>query len=163
MTQQSAVLLIAFLVGLVVAAVLLRPATRNILPRSAMAIAALAIPIWVAYFASSQGRSLLASKEFLSTMPQALWFGLTFGVFTAAFFLALGYIYGDARRRQMPAWAWMIAALLIPNLIGFILYFVFRKPLMLPCRFCGKPIRGGEAFCSHCGAALASTTERIAN
>src|ERR1700758_1177175 len=73
MTQQSAVLLIAFLVGLVVAAVLLRAATRKILPRSAMAIAALAIPIWVAYFASSQGRSLLASKGFLSTMPDALW------------------------------------------------------------------------------------------
>ncbi len=91
MTQQSAVLLIAFLAGLVVAAVLLGTARRNVLPRSAMVIAALAIPIWVVYFASSQGRSLLASKGFLSTMPEALWFGLTFGVFTAAFFLALGY------------------------------------------------------------------------
>src|SRR5215510_11379721 len=109
MTQQSALLLIPFLGGLVVAAVLLGTATRNILPRSAMAI-----PIWVVYFASSQGRSLLASKGFLSTMPEALWFGLTFGVFTAGFFLALGYIYGDAKRRQMPAWAWVIAAFLIP-------------------------------------------------
>src|SRR6185437_14929614 len=94
-----------------------------------MAIAALAIPIWVVYFASSRGRSVLASKGFLSTMPDPLWFGLTFGVFTAGFFLALGYIYGDARRRQMPAWAWVIAAFLIPNFIGFILYFVFRRPL----------------------------------
>jgi hypothetical protein len=76
MTQQSAVLLIAFLAGLVVAAVLLGTARRNVLPRSAMVIAALAIPIWVVYFASSQGRSLLASKGFLSTMPEALWFGL---------------------------------------------------------------------------------------
>src|ERR1700724_1747133 len=105
MTQQSAVLLIAFLAGLVVAAVLLGTARRNVLPRPAMVIAALAIPIWVVYFSSSQGRSLLASKGFLSAMPEALWFGLTFGVFTAAFFLALGYIYGDAKRRQMPAWA----------------------------------------------------------
>ena len=160
MTQQSAVLLIAFLVGLVVAAVLLRAATRNILPRSAMAIAALAIPIWVVYFASSQGRSLLASKGFLSTMPEALWFGLTFGVFTAAFFLALGYIYGDAKRRQMPAWAWVFAAFLIPNLIGFILYFLFRGPLLGPCSSCGKPIRGGEAFCSHCGCSQGSSIGR---
>ncbi len=97
MTQQSAVLLIAFLAGIVVAAVLLGTATRKILPRSAMGIAALAIPIWVLYFASGQGRSLLATKGFLSAMPEALWFGLTFGVFTAAFFLALGYIYGDAK------------------------------------------------------------------
>ena len=113
------------------------------------------------YFASSQGRSLLASKGFLSTMPDALWFGLTFGVFTAAFFLALGYIYGDAKRRQMPAWAWVIAAFLIPNLIGFILYFVFRGPLLGPCSSCGKPIRGGEAFCSHCGCLQGSSIGRV--
>jgi hypothetical protein len=162
MTQQSAVLLIAFLVGLVVAAVLLRAATRKILPRSAMAIAALAIPIWVAYFASSPGRSFLASKGFLSSLPDALWFGLTFGVFTAAFFLALGYVYGDAKRRQLPAWAWVIAAFLIPNLIGFILYFLFRGPLLRPCSSCGKPIRGGEAFCSHCGCSQRSSVGHIA-
>ena len=161
MTQQSALLSIAFVGGLVVAAVPLRAATRNILPRSAMAIAALAIPIWVVYLASSPGRALLASEGFLNTMPEALWFGLTFGVFTAAFFLALGYIYGDAKRRQMPAWAWVIAASFIPNLIGFILYFVFRGPLLGPCNSCGKPIRGGEAFCSHCGCSQGSNMGHI--
>ena len=161
MTQQSAVLLIAFLAGIVVAAVLLGTATRKILPRSAMGIAALAIPMWVLLFASSQGRALLASnglatKGCLRAMPEALWFGLTFGVFTAAFFLALGYIYGDAKRRQKPAWAWVIAALFIPNFIGFILYFLFRGPLLGPCSSCGKPIRGAEAFCSHCGCSQGS-------
>jgi len=161
MTQQSALLLIPFLGGLVVAVVLLRTATRNILPRAAMAIAALAIPIWVVYFASRQGRSLLASEGFLNTMPEALWFGLTCGVFTAAFFLALGYIYGDAKRRQMPAWAWVIAASFIPNLIGFILYFVFRGPLLGPCSSCGRPSRAGEAFCSHCGCSQGSTIGRV--
>ena len=143
MTQQSALLLIPFLGGLLVAAVLLRTATRNILPSAAGAIAALAVPIWVVYFASSRGRSLLASEGFLNTRPEAFWFGLTFGVFTAAFFLALGYVYGDAKRRQMPAWAWVIAASFIPNLIGFILYFVFRGPLLGPCSSCGRPVRGG--------------------
>src|SRR5271155_3834006 len=156
MTQLSALLLIPFLGGFVVAAVLLGPATRNILPRSAMAIAALAIPTWVVYFASSPGRSLLASQGFVSSMAEPLWFGLTFGVFAAAFSLALGYIYGDAKRRQMPAWAWVIAAFLIPNLIGFILYFLFRGPLLGPCSSCGKPIRGGEAFCSRCGCSQGS-------
>jgi hypothetical protein len=161
MTQQSAVLLVAFMAGLAVAAVLLGTARRNVLPRAAMAIAALAIPIWVVYFASSHGRTRLASQGFLNTMPQALWFGVTFGVFTAAFFLALGYVYGDARRRQMPAWAWVIAASLIPNLIGFILYFVFRGPLLGPCSSCGRPIRRGEAFCSHCGCSQGSSAGRI--
>jgi hypothetical protein len=161
MTQQSAVLLIASLVGIVVAAVLLGTATRKILPRSAIAIAALAVPVWVVYFISRQGRSLLASEGFLSSMPDALWFGLTFGVFTAAFFLALGYIYGDAKRRQKPPWAWVIAAFLIPNLIGFILYFVFRGPLLVPCNSCGKPMHGGEAFCSHCGCSQGSSIGHI--
>src|SRR5438874_11062920 len=105
MTQQSALLLIPFLGGLVVAAVLLGTATRNFLPKAAMAIAALAIPISVVYFASSQGRSLMASEGFLNTMPEAVWFGLVFGVFTVAFVLAIGYGYGDARRRYMPACA----------------------------------------------------------
>jgi len=162
MTEQSALLLIPFFGGLAVAAVLLGTATRKILPRYAIAIATLAIPIWVVYLASRQGRSLLASKGFLNTMPEALWFGLACGVFTAAFFLALGYVYGDARRRQMPAWAWVIAAFLIPNLIGFILYFVFRGPLLGPCTSCGKPIRGEEAFCSHCGCSQDSDIGGIA-
>jgi hypothetical protein len=157
MTQQSAVLLIAFLCGLGVAAALLGTAARKILPRPAVAIAALAIPTWVLYFASTQGRSLLATEGFLRAMPDALWFGVTFGVFTAAFFLALGYIYGDAKRRRKPAWAWVIAAFLIPNCVGFILYFLFRGPLLEPCSSCGKAIRGGEAFCSHCGYSQGSS------
>ena len=59
MTRRSALLPIPLLGGLGVAAVLLGTARRNVLPRSAMAIAALAIPIWLVYFASSQGRSLI--------------------------------------------------------------------------------------------------------
>lgn len=161
MTQQSAVLLVAFLAGLVVAAALLRTAARNVVPRFARVIAALVIPIWAVYFASSQGRSLLASQGFLNTMLDALWFGLTFGIFTAAYFLALGYIYGDAKRRDMPVWAWVTAAFLIPNLIGFILYFLFRKPLLEPCCFCGKPIGRGAAFCSHCGGSQVSSVGRM--
>jgi len=162
MTQQSAVLLIAFLAGLVVVAALLGTARRKLLPGPAMVVAALAVPVWVAYFASCFGRSYLAFKGFLSSMPEALWFGVTFGVFTAAFFLAVGYVYGDAKRRGKPAWAWATAAFLIPNLIGFILYFVFRGPLLRPCTSCGKPIREGEAFCSHCGYSQASSIGRIA-
>jgi hypothetical protein len=162
MTQQSSVLLVAFLVGLAVAAVLLRPAIRKILPSLALAIAALAIPVSVVYFVSSRGRSFLASEGLLSTVPDALWFGSTFGVFTAAFFLAVGYVHGDARRRHMPAWAWVIAAFLIPNFVGFILYFLFRGPLLGPCSSCGLPVRAGEAFCSHCGCSQGPSIGQIA-
>jgi predicted amidophosphoribosyltransferase len=57
----------------------------------------------------------------------------------------------------MPAWAWVIAASFIPNFVGFVLYFLFRGPLYGPCSSCGKPIRGGEAFCSHCGCSQGSS------
>jgi hypothetical protein len=163
MTRQSAVLFIASLAGLLVAVILLGTAKRNVLARPAIVIAALAVPAWVAFFACSLGRSFFAFKGFLGTMPEALWGGLTFGLFTAAFFLALGYVYGDAKRRGMPAWPWVMAAFLIPNLIGFVLYFVFRAPLLAPCRSCGKPVRGGEAFCSHCGCSQGSGIGRIAH
>ena len=158
MTQYSTLLLIPFLVGLLTVFVLLRPATRKILPTFAVLIAALASLMGVGYFVSSRGRAELVSIGFLNAAPEALWFGLTVGVCTAAFVLLLGYIYGDAKRRQMPAVAWVIAALFIPNLIGFILYFLFRRPLLDPCRHCGKPIRAGEAFCSHCGSPQGSMT-----
>src|ERR1700744_2264893 len=131
MTLLSAGLLIAFLAGLAGAAVGCGTARRNVLPRPAMIIAALAIPIWVICFASSQGRSFLASKGFFSAMPEALWFGLTFGVFTAAFFLALGYVYGDAKRREMPACAWVISAFFIPNFFGLIFFLLFGGPLFV--------------------------------
>jgi hypothetical protein len=157
MTQLSVVLLIASLIGLAIAAFFLGTARRKILPRPAIAIAALAIPLWLIFFVSIHSRSLLASQGFHIHMPEALCFGLTCGVFTGAFFLALGYVYGDAKRRQMPAWPWVIAAFLIPNLIGFILYFVVRGPLLKPCSSCGQPIRGGVAFCSHCGSSQASS------
>src|ERR1041385_8991847 len=129
MTQQSALLLIPFLGGLVVAAVLLRAATRNILPKSAIASSALAILMSVVYFASSQGRFVLGSKGFLNTMPEGLWFGLTFGVFAGGFFRFLGLFYGDAKRPPMPSRGCGICGLFIPNLIGVILYFLFRRPL----------------------------------
>ena len=117
MTQYySALLLIPFLGGLVLAFFLLRPATRKILPTFAVAIAALAVLMGVAYSVSSRGRAVIVSLGLSSSLPEAVWFGLTVGVFTAAWFLLLAYIYGDAKRRQMPAVAWVIAAILIPNL-----------------------------------------------
>ena len=158
MTKYSVVLLIPFLVGLVGTFVLLRPATRKILPTFAVVIAALASLMGVGYFVSGWGRAALVSMGLRSAVPEAFCFALTVGVCSAAFVLLLGYIYGDAKRRQMPAVAWVIAALFIPNLIGFILYFLFRRPLLGPCRDCGKPVRVGEAFCSHCGSRQGAVT-----
>jgi hypothetical protein len=71
------------------------------------------------------------------------------------YILLAGYIYADARRRGMRAVVWTLLAFLIPNAIGFILYFIMREPLMHTCPGCGKPARAQFAFCTYCGTSLA--------
>ena len=81
--------------------------------------------------------------------------GLAAGVFVgclfAALVLALGYVYGDARRRNMPAALWTLIAFFVPNLLGFLLYFVLRKPIATPCPQCSQPFPTDQRFCSWCG------------
>jgi predicted amidophosphoribosyltransferase len=48
---------------------------------------------------------------------------------------------------------WMLAAFLVPNLVGFLLYFLFRRPLREPCSGCGYGMAPGQAFCPACGQA----------
>jgi hypothetical protein len=77
--------------------------------------------------------------------------GAFIGSLFAVLVLGLGYVYGDARRRNMPAVAWLLVALFVPNLLGFLLYFVLRKPLGRPCPQCGQAITPEQRFCSWCG------------
>jgi hypothetical protein len=77
--------------------------------------------------------------------------GTFVGCLFAIWVLSLGYVYGDARRRGMPAVLWTLVAFLVPNLLGFLLYFVLRKPLASPCRRCGQAITPEQPFCSWCG------------
>ena len=44
----------------------------------------------------------------------------------------------------------------IPNMIGIILYFILRTPLLRKCPHCGATANGAFAFCPSCGGALAS-------
>lgn len=77
--------------------------------------------------------------------------GLFWGGLAAAYLLATGYVYGDARRRNMPPIPWMLAVIFVPNLLGFLLYFVLRRPITSPCRQCAQAITADQRFCSWCG------------
>ena len=77
--------------------------------------------------------------------------GVLVGTLFGLFVLALGFVYGDARRRSMPAVPWTLIALFVPNLLGFLLYFVLRKPLATPCPQCGQAMTPEQRFCSWCG------------
>jgi hypothetical protein len=78
--------------------------------------------------------------------------GLLFGILSAIWFLCLGFVFADARGRDMPAVAWTLMAMLVPNLLGFLLYFVLRKPLTVPCPSCGRAMSPEQPFCSWCGS-----------
>ena len=85
-------------------------------------------------------------------IPVRLIFGLGIPLIFSSVLLLTGYVYGDAKRRNMPAFGWALLALLMPSAIGFILYFIMREPLMQTCKECGKPVRGQFPFCPFCGA-----------
>jgi hypothetical protein len=77
--------------------------------------------------------------------------GMAAGALIATWVLCLGYVYGDARRRCMPPVLWVLIAALVPNLLGFLLYFGLRRPIALPCAHCGQAITADQLFCSWCG------------
>jgi hypothetical protein len=77
--------------------------------------------------------------------------GLFVGSLFAIWILGLGYVYADARRRNMPHVPWVLIAAIVPNLLGFLLYFVLRKPLASPCPQCHQPVAVDQRFCPSCG------------
>jgi hypothetical protein len=78
--------------------------------------------------------------------------GLLAGTFVAFWLLCVGYVYADARRRTMPAVLWVLIAIFVPNLLGFLLYFAIRRPLGSSCSNCGQLIAAEQRFCSWCGS-----------
>ena len=100
-------------------------------------------------------------------------------IVVSAFVFLIGYIGADAKRRGMSPLLWVLVSLLVPYLIGVILYFVVREPLPMNCPQCGRTvnphfnycpgckfnlrpncpqcrraIRVGDHFCPHCGSTL---------
>ncbi len=77
--------------------------------------------------------------------------GLLAGIVIAIWLLCLGYVNADARQRAMAPILWTLIALLVPNLLGFLLYFAMRRPLTVTCTSCGQAISPDQHFCSWCG------------
>jgi RNA polymerase subunit RPABC4/transcription elongation factor Spt4 len=80
--------------------------------------------------------------------------GLLAGVGGGCFLLLIGYINRDAKRRGMSPTLWTIMAVIIPNALGIILYFLLRQPLGTACPQCGKSVQTGFNFCPRCSYKL---------
>ena len=122
----------------------------RIVPRTAWVIAALAYGCLAAVLLTVA----IPHDAKMSHWPVVcqLLFGLGIPLSLFLYVLLIGYINGDARRRGMRYVLWTFLAILIPNSIGIILYFVLRDPSMVPCGACGAPGRTNYAFCTKCGA-----------
>lgn len=70
------------------------------------------------------------------------------------YLLLVCYVYGDSTRRGMRPIMWTLVALLVPNAIGIIAYFIVRDPVLHPCPSCGTAARREYAFCPSCGITL---------
>lgn len=80
--------------------------------------------------------------------------GLVTGIALFVWAMLLGYVNRDAGRRGMNRALWTILVIVIPNGIGYIIYFILRKPLQLACPFCGVAAEPGFTYCPKCGKAL---------
>jgi double zinc ribbon protein len=84
--------------------------------------------------------------------PLALQYFIRFvpGTVLAFFGLLIGYVNQDAKRRGMNRTLWTLLVTFIPNGIGFVLYFLLRQPLPVPCPQCGNPTNPNFNFCPKC-------------
>jgi hypothetical protein len=97
-----------------------------------------------------------ADGPVLRTMSEYAGAALALGVVLATWLLCLGFVYADARRRDMRSVLWVLVAALFPHLLGFLLYFVMRYPIAATCTHCGMTVPNHQRFCSWCGTSLAS-------
>ncbi len=95
----------------------------------------------------------------LNTVGPELLIGLVCGSFFAGFILLSGYVYADAARRGMPPVPWTALALLVPNGIGFVLYFLLRTPMVHACPSCAYGVSQSAAFCPRCGQSQGAQKE----
>ena len=125
----------------------------SIIPRWAWILAAIVfagcILAWVLVNVAARPEtgSRIVSLLFLSI-------GFFLGAILAGIVLLTGYVNRDAKRRGMSPTLWTILVIVIPNALGFVVYFLTRQPLRSPCPGCGAPVSRGARYCPACGFKL---------
>ena len=119
------------------------------------------VPLWawalagIAFIAAQVFFNVLVARH--SGAPPA-WgralMGLGAGLAGAGYLLLIGYINRDAKRRGMSPTLWTIMAVIIPNALGIILYFLLRQSLRGACPQCGFAVQTGFNFCPRCSYKL---------
>jgi len=125
----------------------------RVIPRAAWIVAGI---LYLALVGLIVGLLVFSNDPGLTEMPLALKMAMAAfpPLLMFVFVVLIGYVYGDAKRRQMRYVMWTLLAIFIPDAIGIILYFILRDALPRPCPGCATPLKAGFVFCPHCGTAL---------
>ncbi len=127
------------------------------------------IPRWLVYlviglFIVAQAVAQIANVYGPLTPAPPKWAPLAlFGIVTAigvpiaCLLFLFGYINRDAKRRGMHSALWTLLAILVPYLIGVIIYFLLREPLAFNCPQCGVAVSARFNYCPGCGYNLHPT------
>jgi len=128
----------------------------KVIPRVAWILAGGLLLLWLAV-GMPVALHFMGLKQKLGEPP--LWFlggALTFGaIMLLAVMLLIVYVNFDARRRLMNRTLWTLLAIFVPNAIGFILYFLLRRPLPQCCPQCAGLVQPDFVVCPACGHGLA--------
>ena len=76
------------------------------------------------------------------------------GIMFPLLVLLIGYVNGDAKRRDMNSVLWTFLVILVPNAMGFVIYFLLRQPMPLLCPECASHVKAGSSYCSRCNFQL---------
>ncbi len=111
---------------------------------------------WIAVlvFALMQVGLVGIMPRYAKDLPPMPWWalvGIVGGVIVAIFVLLIGYVNADSKRRGMNSLLWTLLVIFVPKALGFIAYFLLRKPLLIPCPSCGTAVGSDFRFCPKCG------------
>jgi len=110
---------------------------------------------WFLAFAAAVGSmiAVFAGAHLDKTIPREAvpFLALLCGFVVFCWILLLGYVNADARRRGMGPLLWTLICIFVPNLLGFLIYFVVRKPQGKFCNHCGYPVDELFRYCPRCG------------
>ena len=127
----------------------------KVIPRTAWVVAAVLLGLWLA-LGMPLALHFIGQKQKSGEPP--LWFlgaALAFGaIMLLAVVLLIVYVNFDARRRQMNRALWTLLVIFIPYAIGFVFYFLLRRPLPQPCPQCQEPVLADYVVCPACGHKL---------
>jgi len=115
------------------------------------------IPRWLKFLAIALlvvGQAVAQLVHYFA--PGAMSLGPVMGIAAATsigagvFLLFFAYINCDAKRRGMNSTLWTLIAILVPYLIGVIVYFLLREPLLYSCPGCHASVSARFNFCPNC-------------